>query len=235
MDKNIKERNLMVLRFRSTQAIIGDGYKLFFNNFRHIFRASWLIAIVYALSMGLVGWHFMSLTELSLTSAAIILLFLFAALLLASTVFDALREHKQTGVISRPRHWYGRFSVKSFLQMIKTVFKMIKHINLAFPHLGMLFVVVLMTAIVTMFFTLIGQLPAIVLTIANLQAHAGFAEGDSLGLPDNIGIINFATFTVTGFIQAYIHLSTLFPLYYAWGSIKAQKQAKDNETTPPVH
>lgn len=235
MDKNIKERDLMVLRFRSTQAIIGDGYKLFFNNFRHIFRASWLAAIVYAVSMGLVGWHFMSLPELSLTSAGIIAFNLFSAALLASTAFDALHEHKQAGVISRPHHWYGRLSVKSFLKMIKTVFRMIKHISLAFPHLGMLFVVLLMTAIVTLLFTLIGQLPAIVLTIANIQAHAGFAEGDSLGLPDNIGIINFATFTVTGFIQAFIHLTTVFPLYYAWGSIKAQKQANKNETTPPVH
>jgi hypothetical protein len=30
-------------------------------------------------------------------------------------------------------------------------------------------------------------------------------------------------FVIAGFIQAYVHLSTLFPLYFAYGSIEQQK------------
>lgn len=225
----------MVLRFRSTQAIISDGYSLYFKYFRQIFRSSWLVAIVYALSMGLVGWHFLSKPIFSIPSLLIVLFFLLTASLLASTSFSALQEHKQTGIMTRPRHWYGRLSLKSYIQMFKTGFRMIRHFRLAFRHIGMLFAVLLMMAIVTFLFTLIGQLPAIVLSFANIQAHAGFAEGDPLGLPDNIGLINFSTFALTGFIQAYIHLSTLYPLYYAWGSIKAQKQSTDNEATHPIY
>ena len=37
-------------RVRSIRAIIRDGYLLYTNNFKKIFRATWLIAIVYALA-----------------------------------------------------------------------------------------------------------------------------------------------------------------------------------------
>ena len=37
-------------RVRSIRAIIRDGYLLYTNNFKRIFRASWIIAIVYALA-----------------------------------------------------------------------------------------------------------------------------------------------------------------------------------------
>ena len=37
-------------RVRSIRAIVRDGYLLYTNNFKKIFRAVWLIAIVYALA-----------------------------------------------------------------------------------------------------------------------------------------------------------------------------------------
>ena len=33
----------------------------------------------------------------------------------------------------------------------------------------------------------------------------------------------YGVFFVAGFIQAYVHLSTLYPIYYAYGSIEQQE------------
>ena len=45
-------------------------------------------------------------------------------------------------------------------------------------------------------------------------------------MPEYIGRLNFAVFALMGFLQAYIHLSTLFPFYYLYGSIEQQEKER---------
>ena len=104
----------------------------------------------------------------------------------------------------------------------------VKDYGKGFHHWGKLFAITLVVGIITLLLTFIGQLPNHVLTIAHLLAQAGHAQGDPLGMPDNIGLINFGIFTLTGFIQAYIHISTIFPFYYAVGG---QEQSEQSTTT----
>lgn len=246
MRKNRKDRDFSVLRTRSSQAVLVDGYKLYSTNFSKFFLASWPVAVVYALAMGVVGWYFMgyvaplffqSHPQLMPTLAimgGIIVVFLLVAAVLASTAFDALYEHRMTGAITRPKHWYGRVSVKGFIHMLRVIGRFVKHIGQSFDHLGMVFAVLLTITLVTLVLSLIAYLPLIVVTIANLQAQADTTMGDPIGLPSNIGLINFITFTLVGFIQAYIHLSTPLPLYYVWGhvcvwnSVKYETRDKKN-------
>ena len=71
--------------------------------------------------------------------------------------------------------------------------------------------------------TMLFMLPVVVMTIANIEASSGRAAGDAVQMPENLNVMNFATFAVCGLLQAYIHLSTLFPLYYLWGNEKGEK------------
>ena len=52
-----------------------------------------------------------------------------------------------------------------------------------------------------------------------MKAYAGMFMGDELGMPDYLPTLTFVAFTIAGFIQAYVHLITVFPFYYAYGSI----------------
>ena len=58
-NRNIKDdaeekdsRTLELLKIRSVSADIRDGIRLYLNNFRSIFRSSWLAALFYALVTG---------------------------------------------------------------------------------------------------------------------------------------------------------------------------------------
>lgn len=83
-------------------------------------------------------------------------------------------------------------------------------------HLGIIFVVVFVTAIITLILTLITQLPALILYTASIQSQIGVVQGDEPGMPTNMGWLSMIVFFIAGFIQGYIHLSTLFPLYYVY-------------------
>lgn len=88
-------------------------------------------------------------------------------------------------------------------------------------HWGQLFVVVLVTVIICAVAWLITNVPAIILYLANIQAQTGLLYGDPLGMPDHMTWLTIGIFTIASFLQAYIFLSILFPLYYAYGSIEA--------------
>lgn len=309
-----KNNDLSALRPRSSQAAISAGYRLFVSNFKHLFRASWLLAVIYALTMGVFACHFFQnvlpllyqsngLTGNSTTlviGGALLLLFILIAAAFASVGFHAMSVHKDTGAIPRPARWYGLFhagiamrTIVSALWIVATVtvatavlvgvsygmkqmtgvstltdsvtsmtvlavvtililtaalplaysvvsgivFKKkfgwrtpVEDYGKGIRHLGKLFLIALVVVIVTLLLTFVGQMPGHVLTIAHLLAQAGHAQGDPLGMPDNIGLITFGVFTLTGFIQAYIHLSTIFPFYYAVGGEEQNQQTATTTT-----
>ena len=90
-------------------------------------------------------------------------------------------------------------------------------------HWGLLFATVFVVYIFTGLLTLVCELPAVIMATANTMAYVGLATGDPLGMPENMVPLTYGVFFVAGFIQAYVHLSTLYPIYYAYGSIEQQE------------
>ena len=126
-----KEQDLTLMKARSYRSVLADGYRLYNENFRKLFKASWILAIVYALCCGafgtltaikvpeltlalmqqltsLQGFFAETVKTYALTIAGIIglLLLAIAAMSMASaTILNKLKEHKDTGTISTPPYW----------------------------------------------------------------------------------------------------------------------------------
>ena len=66
-------------------------------------------------------------------------------------------------------------------------------------------------------------MPGVIITIANVKAYIGALEGDPLGMPDYLPTLSFIAFTIAGFIQAFVHLWSVFPLYYTIDTIKQKE------------
>lgn len=90
----------------------------------------------------------------------------------------------------------------------------------AMGHEGLLFAVLLTTGIITLVCTLVLEAPAFYVTLAHIEAQKSVAIGDAYGFPDNIKLLTFTAFTFSGVMQAFIHISMLFPYYYVYGKIK---------------
>jgi hypothetical protein len=93
---------------------------------------------------------------------------------------------------------------------------------------GFIFIVVLVACIVEILLMLLLSLPATILSMANTQSMFGVAMGDPYALPSYMPALAAGTFLIIGFLQAYVMLSVLFPIYYMYGSIDAQEQEKQD-------
>ena len=94
---------------------------------------------------------------------------------------------------------------------------------------GYIFAVLFVVTIIAAIALVITMLPAIILLTANMKAEAGSIVGDPLGMPSYMNWLSLIVFTLSGFIQTYILLGTLTPLYYMAGSIE-QQEIQRNET-----
>jgi len=240
-----KNEDLRLQKTRSTRAIISDGYRLYTKNFKRLFRASWPMAVIYALMFALmtsrVIYDVLPLVTILATEGTLssqwmdipvacplcmlsILLFAVSALLLASCGFWAFRSHKVTSDIPRAMHWWGVWPGKWYPGMLWKGIRWFLTVGLR--HLGILFATLLITMIITMLLTLFCEFPAFIIGTANIKAYMGAAMGDPLGMPDYLPTLTFIAFAIAGFVQAYAHLATLFPLYYAYGSIETLVKEK---------
>ena len=307
------KKELDVFHARSSQGVISAGYKLYMANFRKLLRSSWVVAVVYALSMGAFGSYYIAyapritvmamsgtmasdpamateMAGIGLVMLLLSLLFMLVATVLASYGYAACKEHADTGAISAPAKWYGRWdwpmlwrtckcvlwliaisvvadlflaglavlalkvlgkftaliaigvlTVILVAALLPLIYAMTKYVltpkthflQMAGPayvvgmrHVGSIFLVTLVVLIITALLTLVVQLPANILYIANLQSQIGALQGDPLGVPDYMGRLNFVVFALMGFLQGYIHLSTLFPYYFLYGSIEKQEEER---------
>lgn len=227
MDKD--NDKLSIDRKRSTGAALIDGYKLYFRNLDIIIRRTWTLAILYALTCGAIGYHFFmrlmpklyatsdgmhidfkeQATELGIF-ALLIVIFACLVLLMISTVCQALKQHSQTGTMPRS-HWYGSVNLKSIPSVLRAIWLIIKHF---WRYIALTLVVFIITTIVC----LLMESSAIYLSIAHIKAQQSVAMGDQIVMPEYIGLLTFAVFTFCGLLQAYIHISSLFPFYYAYYS-----------------
>lgn len=88
---------------------------------------------------------------------------------------------------------------------------------------GFIFAVTFVAAVIWTALALLTSLPALILALANWEANTGVMLGDPYGMPSHIGWLTAGIFAVVGFIQAYISLAFLFPVYYLCGAIDAQE------------
>ena len=126
-----KQKDNTLLKARSYRSVLATGFRLYTENFRRLFKASWQMALLYALSCGALGTlaaikipeltavimkqvmqyqgvFIQPLLQYATTLLAFIALCLLAVATLAlasATILAKLKEHKETGSISTPPHW----------------------------------------------------------------------------------------------------------------------------------
>jgi hypothetical protein len=67
-----------------------------------------------------------------------------------------------------------------------------------------------------------------IVMIANWVNQAGTFVGDPNGMPQYMTWLSIVVFLIAGFIQAYVWLTLLGPLYLMRGSIATQEQEREN-------
>ena len=126
-----KQDDLTLLKPRSYRRVLAAGFRLYTGNFRRLFKASWQMTLLYALSCGALGtltaikipelslalmqqltaMHGIMLETLreyivTLLSIPALMVVTIATLALASApILSKLKEHKETGTITTPPHW----------------------------------------------------------------------------------------------------------------------------------
>lgn len=126
-----KQDDLTLMKARSYRRVLAAGFRLYTENFRRLFKASWQMALLYALSCGALGTltsvklpemtatlvqQFMVMQAFSLDTAqqyALALLEILGLTLLgvatlslaSATILNKLKEHRDTGAITTPPHW----------------------------------------------------------------------------------------------------------------------------------
>ena len=128
-----KHDDLTLMKARSYRSVLKAGFQLYTGNFRRLFKASWQMALVWALSCGALGTlsyitvpemvvaltqQFMAyqafaldtLQQYALSLLGIVGLTLLAIVTLglaSATILNKLREHKDTGTVTMPPHWFS--------------------------------------------------------------------------------------------------------------------------------
>ena len=282
-----KDKEDILLKDRSSRACISTGYRLYMSNFKRIFRASWIAAIVFAALVSVGGTMMILRPQLALIVLPVTVII---DALFVSYGFSVLKQHQETGAIGWTTHWYSfdahifvhtlkawlcmlvisiiggsligfasimligylslytaigtiaLISLLAFVFILPMTYTNIRYVltdgtgywsNL-FSHYGkgmrrwgFIFLVVFMTTLIGWVCYTITSLPAIILSLAGNEANMGFMNGDPYNMPSYIGWMSALVFLLIGFIQAYIMLSFLFPLYYMYGAIEAHEQEKN--------
>ena len=283
-----KEKDDILQKVRSSRGCISAGYRLYTGHFKHIFRYSWLAALVFALFCSVSGAFMIMMPRLIPITAAILLIM---ECLFASYGYSVLKQHQTLGSIIRPAKWFS-IDTHIFVRTIKcwlwvlmiyilvasimvgVIYVAIKFLQLytaigaislvglvilclllpltyitmryilndglgfwkqfkigygvGMRRWGFIFIVVLVACIVEVLLMMLLSLPATILSIANTQSMLGVAMGDPYALPSYMPALAAVTFLIIGFLQAYVMLSVLFPIYYMYGSIDAQEQEKQD-------
>jgi len=283
-----KEKDDILLKVRSSRGCISAGYRLYTGRFKHIFRYSWVAALIYALFCSVSGAMMIMVPTMIPITAAILII---VECLFASYGYSVLKQHQTLGNILRPVKWFS-IDTHIFIRTIKcwlcvlvvyliacviivglgfvafkylalytaigcTALVLLVILCLLLPltyitmryilndgigfwkqfkigygvgmrRWGFIFIVVLVACIVEILLMLLLSLPATILSMANTQSMFGVAMGDPYALPSYMPALAAGTFLIIGFLQAYVMLSVLFPIYYMYGSIDAQEQEKQD-------
>ena len=194
------EKKKIEMKVRSSQACIRDGYQLYSANFRKIFRATWWLAIGFAL-LAAVAQALPVLISPTLLLPASILAIVAVGLWLAA----------------------AKWHLKK-LQMLPPV---TLRYGLWLTHVGKLLLVSIVCLVIVAVLALLTTLPTVILITANWQSQVGMLYGDPSGMPENVKWLSIAVFAIAGFIQAYVWLTMVLPMYLVKISMYMQDKEKE--------
>ena len=197
-----KDSENILLKSRSSRACIRDGYHFYFSNFKRIFRATWLIAIVFAVLTAAVS-AMPVLLSIELTLTGLLLNTIVVLLLLA---FGWRRLQKQK-LLEATEH----IPLKTWLR-----------------RTGLVLIVVIVCLFAVSILILLTSLPMIIMMAANWQDQVGVLSGDPSGMPENVKWLTLVVFLISGFMQAYVWLSVIGPLYMMRGAIIQYEKDRQN-------
>ena len=282
-----KDKEDILLKDRSSRACISAGYRLYLSNFKRIFRASWLGALIFAIVISAGGTLMILRPQWAIIALPLVII---VDALFATYGFSALKQHQETSAIGWAAHWYsfdthifartlkawlcmlvisvvlgcavaatsvmavnylstytalgtlGVIALLAFILILPLTYTNMRYVlkdgtnywaNLfgyygtGMRRWGFIFLVVFMTSLIGCVCSLFTSLPAIILSLAGNEANRDFMLGDPYNLPSYIGWLSALVFLLIGFIQAYVILSFLFPIYYMYGSIEAHEKEKN--------
>ena len=197
-----KDSENILLKSRSSRACIRDGYHFYFSNFKRIFRSTWLIAIVFAVLTAAVS-AMPVLLSIELTLTGLLLNTIVVLLLLA---FGWRRLLKQK-LLEATEH----IPLKTWLR-----------------RTGLVLIVVIVCLFAVSILILLTSLPMIIMMAANWQDQVGVLSGDPSGMPENVKWLTLVVFLISGFMQAYVWLSVIGPLYMMRGAIIQYEKDRQN-------
>jgi hypothetical protein len=185
MEKN-NENTLQ--KIRSGRACISDGYQWFSARFRRIFRLTWPAALVFAVISAVASALPVLVSPAFVWPA--IGLWIVAVILFLAYTSRRLRKHllEPTGPIP--------FSARM-------------------RHLGLTVLVTIVCLIAVIVLTLITSLPMVIMMAANWESQIGVLMGDPAGMPDYVKWLSIGAFLIAGFLQAYVWMTIIAPLYMA--------------------
>ncbi len=195
------EKKEIEIKLRSSQACIREGYQLYTGNFRKIFRATWWAAIVFAVITAVAQGMPVLISPTLLVPALV----LGVVAVVAWFVAAKWRLRKQQ--VLKPIALRGGIWMR---------------------HFGKLTLVSMVCLFIVAILTLLTSLPAVILITANWQSQIGMLNGDASGMPDNVKWLSLGAFAIAGFIQAYVWLTMVLPLYLAKISISVQDKEKED-------
>lgn len=195
-----KEEKDILKKIRSSRACISDGYQLFTGNFRKLFRMTWPVALGFAV--------------ISAIASALPVL-LSPTLVWPALALEALAVIVYLYLSNRILH------KRSFLEKTEKA-------SAAgwMRHLGMVLLVGIVCLFIVAILTLFTSLPSIIMMAANWESQMGVMNGDPLGMPSYVMWLSIGAFILAGFLQAYIWLTTICPMYLAKTSIVLQEQER---------
>ena len=197
-----EEKESILKKSRSGRACIREGYQFFTSHFKRIFRHTWVAALCFAVvsaaaaSLPVFVAPNMLWPALLLEMIAVILLLVISYRRL---VRKQLFERLPKGSIPR---W-------AWLH-----------------HLGMETLVWLFCLLVVLLLSIITTLPMLIVMAANWLNNVGILTGDPDGMPSYMTWLTIIVFLIAGFIQAYVWLTILGPVYLMRGSISQQEKER---------
>lgn len=196
-----KDKNEIEIKVRSSQACIREGFQLYSALFRRIFRATWWLAIGFAVLQA---------------AASALPVLLSPTLLLPALALGVVAVVAWLAVAS----W--RLQKRQLLPQLRRL-----AFSSWFKHLGKVFIVGIVCITLVVVLTLLTSLPTFILLVANWQSQIGMLNGDASGMPLNVRWLSLGVFLIAGFIQAYVWLTMLLPFYLMRGSMGAQDKEKE--------
>ena len=195
------EKKEIEIKLRSSQACIREGYQLYTGNFRKIFRATWWLAIGFAILQA---------------AASALPVLLSPTLLLPALALGVVAVIIWLFVAN----W--RLKKRQFISPLRPL-----TFGSWMRHLGKVFIVTIVCITLVAILTLMTSLPTMILMAANWQSKIGMLNGDPAGMPSSVRWLSLGVFLVAGFIQAYVWLTTILPFYLMKGTMGIQDKEKE--------